>query len=241
MIELLVVSIAGFVAALVGSMSGGGAGIIQLAALLYIGLPVNSAVATHIFGDAGFYPSALRNFQRARQIKWRIMPPIIALNLLATAGGTLLIVYLDEDWLGRLIAVSLIVILFFIVRDKQSPEKERPAARIWPLAYVTARFSAAGGFGNNLLAVLALICLRGLTALQAVAAAFLANGLSSLLAVGILLFSGLIDFRLGIVLFAANFIGAWLGSRISIKRGNRFVRYMIISMAVGVIAYLLFT
>ena len=46
---------AGALAALVGSMSGGGAGVIQLAGLLAVGLPVNSAVATHIFGDLGFY------------------------------------------------------------------------------------------------------------------------------------------------------------------------------------------
>ena len=176
MLELLAVFIAGFTAALVGSMSGGGAGIIQLAALLYIGLPVNSAVATYIFGDAGFYPPALRNFYRAKQIRKQVLPAIIVLNLLATVAGTLLIIRINEDLLARIIALSLIVVLFFIVRDKHTPAKERPPKRIWPLAYFAARFSAAGGFGNNLLAVLALIYLRGLTALQAVAAGFSGKG-----------------------------------------------------------------
>ena len=240
MLEFLIVFIAGFTAALVGSMSGGGAGIIQLAALLYIGLPVNSAVATHIFGDAGFYPPALRNFYRAKQIRKQVLPAIIVLNLLATIAGTLLIIHINEDLLARIIALSLIVILFFIIIDQQTSTKERPPKHIWPLAYFAARFSAAGGFGNNLLAVLALIYLRGLTALQAVATAFLANGLGSLLAIGMLLFSGLIDFRLGGILFIANLIGAHLGSRMAVTRGNRFVRYMIILVAVGVIIHLLF-
>lgn len=240
MLELSIAFAAGLLAALVGSMSGGGAGIIQLAALLYLGLPIKSAVATHLFGDAGFYPTALRNLHKARQIKKRGLPLVIVLNLLATAGGTLLIVYINEDFLAHFIAFSLIIILFFTVRDRRDPDKERPSKPIWPLAYVAARFSAAAGFGNNLLAVLALIYLRGSTALQAVATAFTANGLSSLLAVSMLLSSGLIDFRLGVTLFVANLIGAQLGSRIAIKKGNRFVRYMIALVAVGVIIQLLF-
>ena len=237
---MLIVFCAGFLASLVGSMSGGGAGAIQLAALLYLGLPVSNAVATHIFGDAGFYPAALRNFRRARQFKKRALPRIIALNLLATAGGTFLIVRIDEDLLSGMIAASLAVILLITAKNRAAGGRERPPKKAWQLAYLAARFSAAGGFGNNILAVLALIHLRGMTALQAVAGAFLANGLSSLLAVGILLFAGLIDFRLGLVLFLANLIGAHLGSRIAAGKGNRFVRYMIMLASAGVIIQLLF-
>ena len=240
MFELLVVFGAGFLAALVGSMSGGGAGIIQLSALLYLGLPVNNAVATHIFGDAGFYPAALRNFKRAGQFKKQALPAIISVNLLATVAGTFLIIRIDEDLLAKMIAASLIIILFITAKNKRIMQRERPPRKAWPLVYFAARFSAAGGFGNNILAVLALVYFRGLTALQAVAAAFLANGLGACLAIGMLLFSGLIDFRLGLVLFVANLIGAQLGSRLAVKRGNRFVRYMIMLMSVGVVIQLLF-
>ena len=240
MLEMMIVFCAGFLASLVGSMSGGGAGVIQLAALLWLGLPVNSAVATHIFGDAGFYPPALRNFRRAGQFKKRALPAIVMINLLATAGGTLLIIRIDEELLAKMIAASLIIILLLTAKNRQTMERERAPKRLWPLAYFGARFSAAGGFGNNILAVLALIYFRGLTALQAVAAAFLANGLGSLLAIGMLLFAGLIDFRLGAILFIANLVGAQLGSRVAVNKGNRFVRYMIILVSVGVVIQLLF-
>lgn len=239
MLDIAIVAVAGFLAALVGAMSGGGAGIIQLVALLYTGLPVNNAVATHIFGDAGFYPPALYNFHRAKQIRGRIMPPIIILNLLATFGGTLLIIKISEDLLAKLIAIALMVALFFIIKDKQTLNRERPPNRIWPVVYFTARFGGYGGVGGNILGVFALIYFRGLTALQAAGAAFLANGLSSLLAVSMLFFTDLIDIKLGIILFIANLIGSWLGSKIAVKKGNRFIRYMIILVAIGGISHLL--
>ena len=239
MLDIAIVTAAGFLAALVGSMSGGGAGIIQLAALLYIGLPVNSAVATHIFGDAGFYPPALRNLRRAKQFKKRALPPIVVLNLLATAAGTFLIIRVSEDLLTKLIIASLVIVLLFVIRKKEAPVTERRPKRAWPWVYSAARFAAAGGFGNNLLAVSALIYFRGLTALQAVAAALLANGLSSLLAIGMLLFSGLIDFRFGIALLLANMIGAQIGSRLAVKGGNNFVRRAMAAMATAMIICLL--
>ena len=221
-------------------MSGGGVGVIQLAGLLAVGLPVNSAIATHIFGDAGFYPPALRNFQRAGQLKQKVWRPIVAINLLATAGGTLIIINLDEVWLAKIVAGSLVVALALTLRDRQASLTGRPAKKSWPLVYFAARFSAGGGFGNNLLAVLALVYFRGLTTLQAIANAFLANGLSSLLALAMLVPTGLIDLRLGLAGFAANLIGSQIGSRIAIAKGPGFVRYMIGLAAVFVIIQLLF-
>lgn len=239
MLEAAIVFGAGFLAALVGSMSGGGVGIIQLAGLLAVGLPINSAIATHILGDAGFYPPALRNFARAEQIKRKVWRPIVAVNLLATAGGTLLIINIDEDLLAKIVAVSLILATALTLKDRQSALRGRPAKKFWPLPYFAARFSAAAGFGNNLLAVLALIYFRGLTTLQAIANAFLANGLSSLLALAMLLPTGLIDFRLGLVGFAANLIEAQVGSRVAIAKGAGFVRYMMILVAIAIAIQLL--
>lgn len=239
MLEIAIVFGAGFLAALVGSMSGGGVGIIQLAGLLAVGLPINSAVATHIFGDAGFYPPALRNFNRAGQLNKKTYPPIIAINLLATVGGTLLIIKLDEEILTKIVAISLVVVLFLTFGDRQAGLKPKPRRPSWPLAYFIARFSAAGGFGNNLLGVLALIHFRGLTALAAVANAFLANGLSSLLAIGLLLPTGLIDWRLGAACFVANLIGSQIGSKIALRRGSAFVRRLIALVATAIVIQLL--
>ena len=240
MLDVVVVFGAGFLAALVGSMSGGGVGVIQLAGLLVVGLPINSAIATNIFGDAGFYPPALRNFRQAGQLEQKVWRPIVAINLLATAGGTLIIINLDEDFLAKIVAGSLIVVLALTLKDRQAGLEVRPTQKTWPLAYFIAKFSAAGGFGNNLLAVLTLVYFRGLTTLQAVANAFLANGISSLLAIAMLLPTGLIDLRLGLACFAANLMGAQIGSRIAITKGSRFVRYMIGLVAVFVIIQLFF-
>ena len=235
---MVIVCVAGFIAALVGSMSGGGAGIIQLAALLAVGLPANAAMATHIFGDLGFYPAAVPNFWRAGWIDRHKALPIILINLLATASGTLLIIYLDEELFARSVAISLVVLLW-VTRQDDRPLIGGASNKSWPVAYWGSRAAAAAGISNNLLAVFVLIRLRGLTALQAIAHAFVANGVAGVLAVAMLFSSGLVNPALGVPALVANYLGAHIGSRIAVSRGHQFVRRMMVVVTVGVAAHLL--
>ena len=85
--EILLV-VVGFVVAFIGTMSGGGAGLIALFTLLAFGLPINQAIATNKLGDMGFFFPALRNLSKAKQVKKKALPPIILINI---AGGAILI------------------------------------------------------------------------------------------------------------------------------------------------------
>ncbi len=42
----LILVIIGFIVAFIGTMSGGGAGLLALSTLLYFGLPINQAIAS---------------------------------------------------------------------------------------------------------------------------------------------------------------------------------------------------
>ena len=221
-------------------MSGGGAGIIQLAALLAVGLPANNAVATHIFGDLGFYPAAVPTFWKAGWVDPHKALPIVLINLLATAAGTLLIIYLNEELFARAVAISLVVLLWTTRQDNRALIGGAPN-KTWPVAYWGARAAAAAGISNNLLAVFVLIRLRGLPALQATGHAFVANGVAGMLAVTMLLTSGLVNPTLGIPALAANYLGASIGSRIAVNRGHQFVRRMMTMVTVVVAGHLLVT
>lgn len=236
----LVLIAAGFLAAFIGTMSGGGAGLIALFTLLWLGLPINQAIATNKLGDLGFFLPALRNFVRAKQVNKKALPPIIAINIIGVSIGTFMVVKFNTNILEKLIVVILIIIVFSLLHKKDYALKERPARRYWPGIYLVSSISSgAFGAGTGILNSLALMYFRGFTALQAMANSFYASALGSALSVGILLFTHLINYRYGFFLLIGNVVGSHIGSSIAIKKGNGFVRIMIMLVALVVIAQLL--
>lgn len=236
--ELLLL-LAGFMAAFIGTMSGGGAGLLALAALLYLGLPINQAIATNKFGNLGFFLPAIRNFVKAKQIKKKALPGIIAINVVGATVGTFLIAHLDTGIFKKLVAVILLVIVISSLINKNHAIEERPPRWYWPFVYFGTSISAgAVGAGTGILSTLTLMYFRGFNALQSMAHSFYASTFGSFISVTILLFTGLINYHYAIFILIGNIIGAHFGSKLAIKKGNEFVRIMIMLLALLVVLQL---
>ncbi len=239
--ELILLGI-GFLAAFIGTMSGGGAGLLALFTLLSFGMPLNSAIATNKIGDLGFFLPALRNLIRAKQINKKALPPIIAVNLLGVTAGTFLVAWLNEEILTKFVVVILMLLIFLSIFRKNYALKERPAKWYWPIIYFGTSMSAGAlGAGTGILSTMTLMYFRGFKALQAMAHSFFANLFGWSLSAAILLFTDLVNYRYALLLFIGNTVGAHFGSKIAIKRGNGFVRYMIMALAICVVIQLIFS
>jgi uncharacterized membrane protein YfcA len=237
----LILLIVGFVVAFIGTMSGGGAGILALFTLIAFGMPINQAIATNKLGDFGFFLPAVRNFVKAKQIKKKALPAIIIINVVGAGIGTLMIAHFNEATFRKVVAVILVVIIIACLRKKEYALKERPPHWYWPFIYFGTSISAgAVGAGTGILSTLTLMYARGFTALEAMANSFYANVFGSTLSVGILLFTHLINYQYGFFLFIGNVIGSHFGSKLAIKKGNEFVRIMIMLLAVAVVLQLIF-
>ncbi len=241
MMNEIIVFIGGFLAAFIGSMSGGGAGFISFGILLALGLPPKSAIATNTFGDFGFFPTAVRNFAKAGQVKKKALPLIVSVSIAGGMIGTLLLVYVDERFFNILLAVIMSFVVITILSKRHLPTRERKPKKFWSVALFATK--VAGGIssaGTGLLVSMTLLFLRGFTPMQALANSFVANAASSIVNLSILIFfTDLIDYRLGLFMLAGNVIGAHLGSKLAIKKGNKFVNRAIITMAVVVLIQLL--
>lgn len=231
----------GFLVAFIGTMSGGGAGLLSLFTLLSFGMPINQAIATNKLGDMGFFLPALRNLGKAKLIKKKALPSLILINTTGGAIGTFAIARLNTDIFSKLVAVVLVLIIISSLVHRNYANKERRPKPYWPFAYFgTTMSSGAVGAGTGILNTMVLIHFRGFTALQAMANSFYASLFGWTISLGILLFTDLINYRFAFFLFIGNLIGAHFGSKIAIKKGNGFVRSMIILLAITVAVRLLF-
>lgn len=230
--ESLAVFCAGFFAALVGSMAGGGAGFISVYTLLILGLPLNVAVVTNKFGDLGFFPLSIRNFAHNKLIKKRIFLPLILLEFTGVIIGTLLIIHISGIFVKY--AVTLTLTPIFITMFFHSKKSRLGKANLWwkPVYFFGSLSDGVLQMGS-FIKMFALMDLRRITALEAAANRFTVGFPLAVLSVSLILaFSKLINIHLGIPLLMGNIIGAYFGSKIAIKKGNQFVRYSLLCLMV---------
>ncbi len=224
---------AGFGAALLGTMGGGGAGFIALYPLLFVGLPLNAALATFRFGDLGFSPAALYNFSRAGLMKRRLILPLLFLEGAGAILGTILIIRLPDATIRYLLTIVLVPMTIFVLWHGSIVKRGKPSIW-WQPVYFLGSLSSASLQVGSFIGMFALMELRKVPSLEAAANRFAVVFPFEIISVCLLMsFSGLIDLRLGIPLFAGNLFGAYFGSRIAIKGGNEFVRYMFVGLMIA--------
>ncbi len=242
-IEQLPLLLFAFLAGFVDSVVGGG-GLIQLPALL-IFLP-QYPVAT-VFGTnklVSICGTGIAALQYAHRI------PIPWKPVLITAGtafcfsflGARVVSNLDTGFIRPLVVVLLIgiALYIFIKKDYGSLQEttyipDRP--KWWSVLIGIALGFYDGFFGPGMgtFLIFAFILLLGFSFLMASASAKVVNFSTNLAAILFFVSSGNILFQIAIPMAFFNVMGAILGSRLALLRGNRFVRIMFLIVATGFI------
>ncbi|HZL07729.1 MAG TPA: sulfite exporter TauE/SafE family protein [Candidatus Dormibacteraeota bacterium] len=220
---------AGFLAALLGTMGGGGAGFVSIYVLLLFGLPINAALATFKFGDLGFSTSLI-NFARQGLFKKQIFMPLLLLECAGALIGTFLIIHLSDTLLKYTLTIILIP-LFVLMLSHGKKIRPGKASIWWKPVYFFGSVSLGAVQAGSFIQMFSLMDLRKVPALEAAANRFLVVCPFEALSVAILLlFSGLVNVRFGIPLIAGNVVGSYFGSKIAIRKGSGFVRYALLCL-----------
>src|ERR1700679_3532584 len=118
-IEHLIISfLAGFGSGFVGAATGG-AGLISIPALIFLGLSPSSAIATNAFASFGMVTSAVPKYAKAKQLR---LKPVLKLIPLTIAGGfigskLLVHVHVDDTIFSVVIGVIMLVLIPVILSD----------------------------------------------------------------------------------------------------------------------------
>jgi uncharacterized protein len=236
-----------FFAGFVDSVVGGG-GLIQTPALLLF-LP-QFPVAT-IFGTnklVSICGTSMATVQYTRRIK------IPWLQVLVTAGtafvfswiGAQTVSSINTQYLRPMIVVLLVIIAGFIIIKKDfgsmTEAEYIPNKSIgWGIA-MGAGLGFYDGFfgpGTGTFLIFGFILWLKFNFLQASASAKVINLATNLAAVIYFGLGGHILYHIALPMAICNVAGAFLGSRLAILRGNRFVRWIFLVVVTGIILKLL--
>ncbi|MEE0987138.1 MAG: sulfite exporter TauE/SafE family protein [Succinivibrionaceae bacterium] len=107
---------AGFIANVLASLSGGGAGFVQLPVLIFMGLNFPVALGTHKVAVVALGAGALARNHRIHDINWQIGSLMLLVGCPAVVAGSLIVVNVSDFWaeliLGLITCASVIYSIF---------------------------------------------------------------------------------------------------------------------------------
>lgn len=104
--DQLVLLLVSLVANAFSALAGGGAGLLQFPALLWLGLPFTLALATHKVASVALGVGAALRYLQAKQLSWRFSLYVLMVGLPGVWLGAITVLAIPEAWL--LIALGLL-------------------------------------------------------------------------------------------------------------------------------------
>ena len=228
---IIIIFLIGLISSFIGSLSGGGGGLISMPALTFLGLPPNIAVATNRFGSLGVGLSSTYKFAKAKKIVFKYAFPLMAISVIGSVIGAKILIEINQELLTKLIGFLIIFMLPFIFIKNKSGIKRKVVGRSYKIfgfiAYSgLAVYDGFFGAGAGIFATYILVFLLGLTYIESNATDKIAWLLNGIVSTVIFAFYGLINYFFGIILLAGMLIGGYFGAHTAIKKGNNFVRIL---------------
>lgn len=230
--------IVGFIVGFINTVSGG-ASLISLPFLIFLGLPPAIANGTNrvaiviqtALGVAGFKSKGISTF-----------PFNLYLGISALFGsiiGASIAVDIEGETFNRILAIIMVVVVLIIIfKPKISVEEltERVTGKyLWVGIIAFFFIGIYGGFINAGIGFVILLFLHyfnHMTLVRANATKVAVVCIYTLSALAVFIYNDKVIWEVGLVLALGNGAGAWFSSRISVGQGDGYVKIFLVTMVV---------
>lgn len=244
MIEILLGFIIGFLAAFVGVITGSG-GLVSMGYLLLAGLPFATAIATNRVASLGATASGLFTYGRAGKVDWKLGLLLAGPAFCGSLIGANLLVLVNERVAELILASFLIVLIPLIFFNKKlgieefEPSNNRQIVGVI-LYFCFGILAGMFGVGVGTISIVIIAGIFGRSLSKAAATNMVAWLLVSLAALTVFVANNLINYAMTLPMMAGMFVGGYLGAKLAIKKGDRFIRILLLVIQVLVVIRLLF-
>lgn len=236
----------GLAAGFINVIAGGGS-LLSLPVLIFMGLPPAVANASNrvaifsqnIFGILGFRSKGVSAY-----------PYSLYLGIAAFFGaiiGAKISVKLDDELFNRIIAVIMVLVVFTTIFSKRNigptpaEKNDRKSMIIGIITFFFIGFY--GGFiqaGAGFLIIAALTRINKFSLVKTNSAKVLVVFIYTLSSLGVFILEGAINWQYGLTLAVGNSAGAWIGSRWSVRKGDKWIKRFLLVTVVALAVKLWF-
>lgn len=223
------------------SISGGG-GVFAVPTMMAFGLPPLTTLALNRISDVGVLIGAIRNYMKIPEFNLKLVfvcvvplliGAFIGVNFSVNASPTVLKYFI----LGA-VFIGIILLLWPI-----KPRLEDVKPNYWlgiPAILAIGFWDGAIAMAGATFAVIALVRLFNCNFLQARSVQIMAGVPETILSCSILLYHAEVDIALAIAMLLSSIVGAFVGSKLAIKKGSRFIRYSMVAISIIMVVKIIY-
>ena len=238
---LILLCLAAFLAGFIDAIVGGG-GLIQTPVGLIL-LP-NFSVSTVIgtLKVPAFSGTSFAAFQYLKKVEmnWKLLIVMMILAFPSAFLGSTLLTYVSNDFMKPLLLVilSLLVVYTYAQKNfgqhivKTHSDRTQILYAIL-ISFVVGFYDGFIGPGTGSFLVLAFIALMGFDFLHASANAKMVNLATNFGSICLFAWKGKIIWAIAIPIAFCNATGGWIGAKLAIKKGNKFIRIFFLVVVIG--------
>lgn len=239
--NLLWLILVGFLAGFVNTIAGGGS-LLSLPVLIFLGLPPSVANGTN---RIGIFLQTFTGAVGYRSKGVTTFPFSIYCGMSALVGsliGAQIAIDIKGETFNKILAIVMILVVILIVFKKQFVGKEIieriHGKHLWISVIVFFFLGIYGGFINAGIGFVLLLFLQyfnGMSLVKANATKVTIACIYTGAAIVLFALNDKINWTYGILLAVGNMVGAWISSRLAVKKGDNYIRIFLIIM-VGLMA-----
>lgn len=241
--SLILLFIVGTTAGFINVMAGGGSSIV-LPVLIFLGLDASVANGTNRVAIFIQNVSAIISFKKEKISNFGLSLKIGVFALPGAVAGAIIATKISNQLFETILAVVMIGIVITMLIPKSKKDYSVEVIKKTPFLIYPAMFLIGfyGGFiqvGVGFLLMAALHHILKLNLLNVNMHKVFIVFLYTIPALSIFIFTGNIDWLIGIILACGNAFGAWWAAKLAVKKGDKVIR-IILAVVVTLMAVKLF-
>ena len=243
MLLLLFLFLVALISNTLSAFSGGGAGLLQLPALLFLGLPMATALATHKVASVALGIGAAYRYYREKQVERSFVILMLLSGVPGVLLGALVILNIDDRISTFGLALLTLGIGIYSIKKKEMGQHYTPKntdAKGYVIGgiglFLTGFLNGSLTSGTGLIATLWLIRWFGMDYKKAVAHTLIMVGIFwNLTGATTLTIARDVNVTWAIPLVIGSLLGGYLGAQLNILKSNALIKkaFEIITLLTG--------
>lgn len=231
---------AGFLAAFVDSIAGGG-GLISVPAFLISGISPHLALGTNKFCSSAASFTSSFQFAKSKKVDFNLLKYLVPFTLLGAIVGVNTVLKVNESFLYSLVLILILFVGLYTIFSKSiginSTFKGLTKINLTfgiILAFSLGFYDGFFGPGTGSFLIFGLIKIFGFDFVQSAGNGKILNFTSNITALVLFALNNQISYVMGIPVAFSMIIGAKFGTSLAINKGSKLIKPIFITMSLAV-------
>lgn len=232
----IIIFITALISTALSSMSGGGASVINIPVLLWLGVPFPIAITSQKISSAFWVLPASFNYLKGRKVDWFFLLIFGLIGLVGVYAGVEFIILVNTRILEFIIGLLILFLVAYTYFKKDfglSEQKIYSKGR-QSLSYIFALilgfYESIFGAGNGIMFAMVTFYTRGFDFMDALGYYFSVAFPWVVFAAVLLIQKGFFDLKVVVPIVVGSLIGGYIGSKYAKYKGNKFIKIMFMTI-----------